>query len=397
VKWSRRVEADLAPNRLDRALRALQAEGRPIIDLTLSNPTRAALSYPPDLLAGLAGPRALVYSPEPLGLPAAREAIAADYARRGVAIPPERIVLTASTSEAYSLLFKILCDPGDEVLVPRPSYPLFEHLTRLDATSPRPYDLEYHGAWSMDFASIEGAWSPRTRAVLAVSPNNPTGSFVKRHELEHLATLCAARGAAIIADEVFADYELIPGARQMAGQVLDCRDGLVFSLGGLSKSIGLPQAKLAWIGAAGSASTVQAALARLEIAADTYLSVSTPVQTAAAELLTRGAAIREQIQARVTSNYQQLRACGAETPACGVLRSEGGWYAVLRVPSLVSEEDLVLALLTKDGVLTHPGYFFDFPSASYLVVSLLPTEATFREGVTRVFRHFACPTHTTRQ
>jgi alanine-synthesizing transaminase len=300
------------------------------------------------------------------------------------------VVLTASTSEAYSFLFKVLCDPGDEVLVPRPSYPLFEHLTRLDGVIAQPYDLEYHGTWSIDLTSVGRAWSPRTRAVLAVSPNNPTGSFLKQEELDRLADFCRAGEAAIIADEVFADYELVAGARQAAGRLLDSRDVLTFSLGGLSKSIGLPQAKLAWIAAAGSPSTVRAALARLELAADTYLSVSTPVQTAAAELLTRGGAVREQIHERITSNYRHLAAAASKESGCGALHAEGGWYAVLRVPSIGSEEDLVLTLLTNDGVLAHPGYFFDFPVESYLVVSLLPTEAAFRDGMARVLRHLAC-------
>lgn len=385
--FSSRIHGDLGPNRLAEAVERARRDGRPVIDLTESNPTRAGFDYPPDLLAGLGHSRALAYAPQPLGALEARRAVAADYERRHLRIPAERIVLTASTSEAYSLLFKVLCDPGDEVLVPRPSYPLFEHLTRLDGVAPAPYDLEYHGSWSIDFASVERALSARTRAILVVSPNNPTGSFVKPHELDRLAALCAPAGLAIIADEVFADYELVPGAGAEAGRLLDRGDVLAFSFGGLSKSIGLPQVKLGWMAVAGPDITVGAVLARLELACDTYLSVSTPVQEAAADLLQRGAAVRSQIQARVAANYQQLVAHAAGVPACRVLRAEGGWYGVLQVPSLGSEEELVLDLLETDGVLTHPGYFFDFARESYLIVSLLVRESELVEGLFRVLRH----------
>jgi hypothetical protein len=329
-----------------------------------------------------------------LGLAAARRAVAADYARRRIVVSPDRIVLTASTSEAYSLLFKVLCDPGDEVLVPRPGYPLVEHLTRLDAVAARPYDLEYHGAWSIDRGSLERAWSPATRAVLVVSPNNPTGSFLTRPDLEWLAALCAAREAAIVVDEVFGDYAL-DGRHAEAGQALERHDVLAFALGGLSKSIGLPQAKLAWIAVTGPQTAVESALARLELAADTYLSVSTPVQAAAPELLERGRVVRDQIRARISSNHRHLAGLDVGPSGCTVLRAEGGWYAVLRVPSVDAEEDLVVTLLARDGVLTHPGYFFDFATEAYLVVSLLPEEEAFREGTARILRHFAsgvgCP------
>lgn len=390
MKWSERADANLTPNRLTEAAREVRAAGRSIVDLTLSNPTHAGFDYPADLLAPLADARALEYNPDPLGLVTAREAVAADYARRQIAVRPDRIILAASTSDAYSLLFKLLCDPGDEVLVPRPSYPLFEHLARLDAVASRGYQLEYHGAWSIDFESIDRSWSPRTRAILAVSPNNPTGSFIKPAELARLSTLAAARGAAVIVDEVFADYELTDGAAAASGCVLDQGEVLAFSLGGLSKSIGLPQAKLAWMGVSGPDLAVESAMSRLEFVADTYLSVSTPVQTAAADLLTRGAAVRTQIHNRIRKNYAHLLAAGRDVPACGVLDSEGGWYAVLRVPSLMTEEELVVRLLTADGVLTHPGYFFDFPSESYLVISLIVPEVPFGDGVARVLRHFHC-------
>jgi len=387
--FSNRLPASLATNRLTDAIRRHRSSSRQLIDLTESNPTRAGFDYPADLLAPLADPRGASYLPSPFGLPAARRAVTADYARQGLTVPPDQIVLTASSSEAYSLLFKALADGGDEILVPRPSYPLFDYLTRLDLVASRPYELEYHGRWVVDVASIERALTPRTRAVLIVSPNNPTGSFVKRDELERLAALCAERDVAIIADEVFADYELEDGSATQAGRAATRSDALTFALGGLSKSVGLPQLKLGWIAVAGPAEQVDAALQRLEHICDTYLSVSTPVQGAAAELLQSGASVRAQIANRVRRNYHELKIQTAAVPSCVALISEGGWYGVLQVPSFESEEDLVLRLLDA-GVLVHPGYFFDFPSESFVIVSLLPPPDAFRDGVARILRHFAC-------
>lgn len=382
--FSNRIAADLRPNRLAQALETRRRTGEPVIDLTESNPTRAALEYPRDLLAPLANADGLLYAPQPFGLIEARRAAAAEYGRRGIAVDAARIVLTTSTSEAYSLLFKLLASPGDEVIVPRPSYPLFEPLTALDGLVARPYDLEYHGMWSIDVASVERSVGPRTRALLVVSPNNPTGSFISRDELDRLAAICARLGVALIADEVFADYELEAGAAASAARPLARRDVLVFGLGGVSKSIGLPQVKLGWIAVAGPERIVSEALERLELVCDTYLSVSTPVQLAAAELLERGGAIRRQIAARIAVNHGGLKALSAAVPSCRVLRASGGWYAVVQVPTLRSEEELVLDLLTRDGVLVHPGYFYDFPRASYLIVSLLTPEGPFATGVGRM-------------
>jgi alanine-synthesizing transaminase len=388
--FSSRVPPDLARNRLTLAVETLRAQGRSFVDLTESNPTRAGFAYPSDLLAPLAAAPALRYAPSPFGAAEARAAVAADYARQGVAVDPDRIVLTASTSDAYSLLFKLLGDAGDEILIPRPSYPLFDHLSRFDLLVARPYDLDYHGVWSIDFASVERALTDRTRAILFVSPNNPTGSFVTRDELDRLASLGADRDIALIGDEVFADYELEPGAAQRAGRAATIGRGLSFALGGLSKSVGLPQVKLGWIAVGGSDLLTAQTMARLEIICDTYLSVSTPVQLAARALLERGATVRREIAQRVVANYTTLRASVEAVPACRVLRSDGGWYAVVQVPAVESEEDLAINLLTTDGVLTHPGYFFDFPREAFLIVSLLPSESVFADGVSRVLRHFAC-------
>jgi len=388
--FSTRVPADLSENRLARAIEAMRAGGQVYVDLTESNPTRAGFSYPHDLLAPLAQPAALRYAPAPFGLPDARAAVADDYRRQGLDVAADRIVLSASTSESYALLFKLLANPGDEVLIPRPSYPLFDHLLRLEGVVPRTYDLDYHGVWSIDMASVEQAITSRTRSIVVVAPNNPTGSFVTPDELDRLSDLAGASGLAIIADEVFADYELEPGAAGRAGRVAASRRALSFSLGGLSKSIGLPQAKLGWMAAAGPTPLVTEALRRLEIICDTYLSVSTPVQLGARIMLERGAPIRRAIAQRVRGNYATLQSAAADVPACRVLRSEAGWSGIVQVPAFESEEDLAIRLLTVEGVLTHPGYFFDFPHEAFVIVSLLPEPEAFADGVCRLLRHFAC-------
>jgi alanine-synthesizing transaminase len=382
--FSTRVPDDRRSNELARVLARARARG-PVLDLTLSNPTRAGIRYPPDLLAALGDPAALTYRPNPLGLLEAREAIAADYARRGLRVEADRIVLTTSTSEAYSILFKLLCEPGrSDVLTPIPSYPLFDHLTRLDGAGQRRYALEYHGAWSVDLDSLDGAWTSETRAVLAVSPNNPTGSIVSSEDADELMARCAARRAALILDEVFCDYPMVlPTEGGSHGNHLDAFDApacLLCRLGGLSKSIGLPQVKLGWIAIDGPAEVVAEALDRLELICDTYLSVSTPVQMAARSLLERGASVRRQILDRLRTNDAALRAIVTGGGAT-VLPAEAGWSAVIRVPATRSEEALVTELLEHDAVAVHPGYFFDFPHEAFLVVSLLPEPDEFARGI----------------
>ena len=384
---SSRLPKSLAPNAVARAVDAKRRRGAAIHDLTATNPTSAGFTYPADLLQPLADPRALDYEPQPLGLWSARAAVAADFRRRGVVISADRVALTSSTSEAYALIFKLLCDAGDAVLVPHPSYPLFEHLTALESVTAIPYELEYHGAWRIDMESISGSATDRVRAILVVSPNNPTGSFLHRDDLAALSEIAAAKGWAIIGDEVFADYPLDPAPH--AANVLGRADVLTFSLGGLSKSSGLPQLKLGWIGFGGPTDKVDEALAAFEIVADTYLSVSTPVQAAAADLIEHGTAIRSQILARVRRNLESLRALALSHPATSVLRVEGGWSAVLQVPQLRSEESLVLDLLDKDDILVHPGYFFDFPREAYLVVSLLVEPVSFDRAIARVLARAA--------
>ena len=385
--FSRRLPPHAQPNAITLRLDALRAAGTPIVDLTESNPTQMGLRYPERLLAPLSVTAAETYAPEPLGLASARAAVATDCGRRGVTVDPARVVLSASSSESYSWLFKLLCDPGDRVLVPRPSYPLFEHLARLEAVEVETYGLDYHGRWEVDLHSIERGITAATRVVIAVSPNNPTGSYLSAAEADSLIALTARHGVALVVDEVFADYALERSAASVTdiACLADGRSGaLVATLGGLSKSAGLPQLKLGWMVLGGDTGRVAEALAGLELIADSYLSVSTPVQVAAPALLEAGADMRRQIQERTAANLAALRNAAARHPACDVLPVEGGWSAVVRVPATRSEEQLVLHLLEEEHVLVHPGYFFDFPSEAYLVVSLLPPPEVFGEAVERV-------------
>lgn len=379
---SSRLPGNLAPNRLAVAVAGARASGRALLDLTASNPTRASLPYAPDLLSALASAAALDYDPQPFGLERARVAVAQDYGRRGVHVPAGRICLSASTSEAYAWLFKLLCEPGDRVLVPRPSYPLFEHLTALECVEASPYELEAHGHWRIDVEALARQADERTKAVLVVSPNNPTGSMLQREELDGLAGLCAERGLVLIGDEVFADYRF--DDRAPAPSVVQQSRAVAVSLGGLSKSVGLPQVKLAWLAVGGPSGAADALLDGLEIVADTFLSVSTPAQVALPDLLSRGALVRDAIHGRVARNLAALRLAVEAAPAVTLLPPEGGWCAVLQVPGLRSEEHLALELLERDGVVVHPGYFFDFPREAFVVVSLLPPPDAFDAGVSCV-------------
>jgi aspartate/methionine/tyrosine aminotransferase len=377
--FSSRSSFDLSPNPLAVALERLRAS-RSLLDLTESNPTRAELPYPNEaILDALSSPGALLYEPHPFGLPSARDAIAAELSSSGVVVPPSHVVLTASTSEAYAFLFKLLCDPGDEILVPAPSYPLFAHLAQLESVRSVSYRLAYDGAWHVDLDSVRRGITSRTRAVLSVAPNNPTGSYLKRDELAALASL----GLPIVSDEVFARYPL----REDSGRALTALEAqgapLVFALGGLSKLAALPQMKLAWMAVGGAAPSALQALARLEVVADAFLSVGSPVQHAVPALLASRVPVEAAIQARTRKNLAVLRQA-TRGSAASVLDVEGGWYAVLRVPRTHSEESWALSLLEEDDVIVHPGHFFDFEQEAYLVVSLLTREATFEEGVRRI-------------
>lgn len=383
TRFSARSGFDRRINPLTRARADRIAAGAPVLDLTISNPTRAGLPYADEAVcAALADRRSMTYTPQPFGLPTARAAAA-----QVMGCPPERCVLTASTSEAYGWLFKLLCDPGDEVLAPRPSYPLFEQLATLEGVRLRPYPLRYDGAWHIDLPALEAAVGPRTRAVLVVSPNNPTGQVLRRGELDALTAL----GLPIIADEVFAPYRLRPvpdAARALDGS------GLVFALGGLSKQAGLPQMKAGWIALGGPDAEVDAALARLEIIADTWLSVGAPVQHALPALLAAQSATTAAITARVRVNYARLRAACRGT-AVTALPADGGWYAVLRLPRVaggrgwLDDEGWAMTLLEADGLYVQPGFFYDFEQDGHLVVSLLTPPDPFEAGVRRLVARVA--------
>jgi aspartate/methionine/tyrosine aminotransferase len=382
--FSNRLPGHADVNALSRAVARLKSAGTSIVDLTESNPTHVDLPYELDLLSAAASERALCYDPQPFGLRTAREAVSADYARRGVAVDPECIVLSASTSEAYSWLFKLLCNPGESVLIPQPSYPLFEHLTRLESVRAVPYQLEYHGRWEIDFEEIAAA-TDDVRAVLLVSPNNPTGSYVTPREADTLAGICRERGWALVSDEVFAEYAL--DEETPATEIARRASVLSFTLGGASKSLGLPQMKLAWTIVDGPVKQRIDALSRLELIADTFLPVNTPVQVAAPDLFRRAAPIRQAIHQRVSRNLSAARDVARAYPACEVLRVEGGWTAVVRVPATRSEEALTLGLVQDEHVLVHPGFFFDFSHEAFVIVSLLPQEDVFVEAFARVLRY----------
>lgn len=362
---------------------SLLLEARPPrFDLSESNPTRTALAYPThDLLAALDNDAARLYAPDPRGLAGTRAVIAERLQAEGIAQQPDHVFLTSGTSEAYGQLFKLLCDPGDEVLVPTPSYPLFEHLSRLECVTAVPYPLRYDGHWHIDLAQLRAAVSPRTRAILVVSPNNPTGSYLKTDELQALASL----GLPIIADEVFTDYPLREDPAR-AKSALVCEEVLVFGLYGLSKHAALPQWKVSWTCMRGPKALIEPAAARLELISDTYLSVATPTQQAVPRFLELMAKTRDAVHARLLRNHGRLRASISQDSAVSLLDVEGGFYAVLRLPAVQSEERWVLDFLEHDSVHVQPGFFFDFHDEAYVVLSLLTDEATFDEGVDRILR-----------
>ena len=379
--FSSRLDWAVGPNPLARLLHHKRSTGAQVLDLTESNPTAAGLTYSPDrVLGALADPRAMRYEPAPAGIIAARAAISEYYSNR---VPVDRILLTASTSEAYSHLFKLLADPGDEVLAPRPSYPLFDFLAALDSVRIVQYPLVYEAGWAIDFEALAGRITARTRAIVTVNPNNPTGSFLKTAELAQLWALCRTRHLAIISDEVFSDYAFEDDPTRVRS-LMEVEDVLTFSLSGLSKVSGLPQVKLGWIVASGPDPLRGPAFDRLELIADTYLSVGAPVQWAAASLLASREGIQTQILARARGNLAFLRSkIGRDSP-WRLLNVEGGWYAVIQAPRIHTEEDWALTLLNQDNVLVQPGFFYDFEKEAFLVLSLLTPAEIFGEGVSRI-------------
>ena len=387
--FSQRTNWKLTRNRLTDTLEEVRSSGIRVLDLTLSNPTRAGLRYDSSrILESLASPESMDYDPHPKGLPSARTAVARYY-QAGHNLPefnPESLILTTSTSEGYSFVFRLLCNPGDELLVPKPSYPLFEFLADLQDVKLIPYPLIYDHGWQMDFPSLEKAVTERTRAVVVVHPNNPNGSFVHAHECKLLNEFCRAHELALIADEVFLDYVLDDYLldRSSPQSFAANQDVLTFTLSGVSKISALPQMKLAWIAASGPAAEVQAAMARLEVIADTFLSMNAPVQWAASALLSLQNSIQRQLLDRVLANLTELDRLLAKQKTCERLIVEAGWYAVLRVPVTQTDEELAVDLLRKQSVLVHPGHFYDFPRDGYLVLSLITREDEFKEGIERI-------------
>jgi len=381
--FSDRTNWKLTRNRLTEALEEVRAGGARVLDLTISNPTRAGLCYDqPRILQGLASPQSMDYDPQPKGLPSARAAVADYYkTQHGIHLDPERLILTTSTSEGYSFVFRLLCNPGDELLVPKPSYPLFEFLADLQDVKLVPYPLLYDHGWQMDFPSLQKAVTERTRGVVVVHPNNPTGSYVHPQEQESLNRFCDEHGLASIADEVFLDYALDQTPRQ---SFVANQDVLTFTLSGVSKISALPQMKVAWIATSGPSAELEAALARLEVIADTYLSMNAPIQWAAPVLLEQRKAVQQQLLDRVLGNLAELDRQLAVQKTCQRLNVEGGWYAVLRVPVTQTDEELAVDLLRRKSVLVHPGHFYDLPGDGYLVLSLITQKTEFAEAVQRV-------------
>jgi alanine-synthesizing transaminase len=381
--FSNRTNWKLTRNRLTEALEEVRSSGARILDLTLSNPTRAGLHYDaPQILQSLASPYSMDYDPQPKGLPSARAAVAAYHrTQRGTILDPEHLILTTSTSEGYSFVMRLLCNPGDELLVPKPSYPLFEFLADLQDVTLVPYPLIYDHGWQMDFPSLQKVVTKRTRGVVVVHPNNPTGSYVHSHEQESLNRFCHEHELAIIADEVFLDYshDRVPQQSFVANQ-----DVLTFTLSGVSKISALPQMKVAWIATSGPPAQVAAAQARLEVIADTYLSMNAPIQWASPALLEQRKSIQPQLLDRTLANLAELDRQLAAQKTCQRLHVEGGWYAVLRVPVTQTGDELAVDLLRRKSVLVHPGHFYDFPSDGYLVLSLITQKAEFAEALQRV-------------
>ncbi len=381
-----RTNWNLAPNRLSEALVRHRSTGKPLIDLTASNPTECGFHYDREqILSALANPQSLSYDPEPKGLLSAREAVVAYYAHRGDRVEASDILLTTSTSEAYSFAFRTLCNPGDEVLIPTPSYPLFDLLADIQDVRLLRYPLVYDHGWQVDFFVLEALLTTRTRAVIVVHPNNPTGHFTKPDEWSKLNQICADRQIAVIADEVFLDFSLST-KRQTSSAATS--EALTFTMSGLSKMCGLPQMKVAWLAVSGPKDLKTQALGRLEVIADTYLSMNAPIQRAIPEFLEQRYKFQQQLMSRVRGNLAELDRQLSAQKVCGRLELEGGWYTVLRVAATRTDEEVALDLLEKNGVYVHPGHFYDFLADGYLVLSLITPASEFAEGIKRLLSIF---------
>jgi alanine-synthesizing transaminase len=380
MRLSTRTAWETTESDLARALRERKEAGLPLLDLTASNPTQCGFFYDAEaILAPLSAPEALQYGPDPRGMRSAREAVCGYYCEHGAEVRPEQIFLTTSTSEAYSYAFRLLCDAGDEVLIAQPSYPLFDFLAMLDNVRLVPYALFYDHGWHLDAEDVRRRITPRTRAIVLVHPNNPTGHYTKLHERRQLEELCSEYGLALIVDEVFLDYPLAQITAQSfaAGP----HPALTFVLSGMSKTAGLPQMKAAWIAAFGPQQELMEALARLEVIADTFLSMNAPVQCALPVWMKQRHGIQQQISSRTSKDLEILDAALRTQGMVTRLDVEAGWYAVLRVPAIQRGEELAVHLVREHGVSAHPGDFFGFAGDGYIVVSLLAKEEEFRAGV----------------
>jgi aspartate/methionine/tyrosine aminotransferase len=388
--FSKRTNWRLEENAYTRALRQRRASGKPILDLTVSNPTACGFQYDEAAILGaLAAPEALRYDPEPKGLLKARAAVAQYYHEKNSEerVDLERLILTTGTSEAYSFLLRLLCEAGDEIVIAQPSYPLFEFLAAIHDVKLRPFRLVYDHGWQIDFAALTKATSPRTRAIVLVHPNNPTGHFVSRSEAEQLQKLCLERESALVVDEVFLDYKVsFADIRQKLGSFAFDARTLTFVVSGLSKIAGLPQMKIGWIAAAGPDALVSDAIVRLEIIADTYLSLNAPVQHALPTLLAQRGVMQPQIMRRIEKNLRMLDENLEQQKLVSRLEFEGGWCAVLRVPALQPDEELAIRLMEDYSVLAHPGHFYDFADDGYPVVSLLAPVEEFGEGIRAIIQ-----------
>jgi len=382
--FARRTNWQQETNALNKALEELEARRIPVMDLTVSNPTSCGFVYPQGMLSALNALDNFRYHPDACGMKAARAAVANYYAGQKTILSPDEIILTASTSEAYSFLMRLLVNPGEKVLIPKPSYPLFQFLLEINDVNFDYYPLVYDGQWRLDRQALERCVDAKTRAIILVNPNNPTGSYISHDDLDFLNEFCHKHHMAIISDEVFFDYALTNGDFvSLAGN----KRALTFTLGGLSKTLGLPQMKCAWILASGPQAILKESLSRLEIIADTYLSVNTPVQNALGEWLGHVPALQAQIMARVKENWQWLSAHLNDHTQ--LLSLDGGWYATLRIPAIKSEEEWALEFLREDHVSVYPGYFFDFDREAYIVLSLLAPVNIFQEAAGRIMRRLA--------
>jgi alanine-synthesizing transaminase len=385
--FAKRTAWNLVSNDLSSILKEMKKQGAPLIDLTESNPTRCHFDYPPDVLAAFQTPANLAYHPDSKGMMKTREAIARYYRQKGENISAEQIVLTSSTSEGYSFIFRLMCNPGEKILFPKPSYPLFQFLVELNDLNIDFYPLTYQQTWDIHIDRLASVLTDDTRGIVLVNPNNPTGSFIKKNELQFLNNLCREKNLFLLSDEVFSDFSFVQ--KSDAVSCVGNKDILTFTLGGLSKTLAMPQMKLSWIIVNGPQTIVPETLARLEVIADTYLSVNTPVQNALPLWFEKREVLQESIKTRLKHNLTYLKNQVKHTKDVSLLDVEGGWYAVCRLPKFKTEEEWVMDFLTKDYCIVHPGYFFDFEEDHCIVLSLLPEEQIFKEGISRLFERMA--------